>query len=93
MDVAQEPAGGWQPPCKRISDRRDLATWACSPARADLLAFVTSLAVAVRGVSLRAPVHESAAVVAVVNLLATLEARRLLLCRSPGRAHAPHRPG
>lgn len=72
---AQEPVGGWVPACKCISDTRDMARWARSPARADLLAFVRSLAAAVRGVSLRAPVAESAGVVAVCSLLAKLEAR------------------
>jgi len=67
-----------------------MARWARSPARADLLAFVRSLAAAVRGVSLRAPVAESAGVVAVCSLLAKLEARppprvaRSLTCSRAG---------
>lgn len=79
----------WRVPERRIFEQRDLARWAASPARADLVAFVRSLSQAVRRVSLTADVPTSAAVLAVVALLQRLEAR---VPRRRRRAPAPLTP-
>ena len=76
------PSGPFAAPVRRIATPAALASYAASPARADLLGFVRALAEAVRGVTLTEQVPESPGVAAVVGLLETLEARRSRAARA-----------
>ena len=68
-------SGPFCAPLRRIASPFALASYAASPARADLLGFVRALAEAVRGVTLTEQVPESPAVAALVGVLDELEAR------------------
>ncbi len=82
-------SGPFCAPVRRIASPFALASYAASPARADLLGFVRALAEAVRGVTLTEQVPESPAVAALVGVLDELEARPAPRAPKPPALSAP----